>query len=474
MAKWMDRLYAVAPVWVQQLGINAYGWYWARRRMGKFFEQMWRQYVERETWPRARMQEFVERQLRAQVQRAYREVPYYRQAFRQHGVTEELIENFRPENLPQLPLLEKAVVRADSRALLTERAARNPPKAFQTSGTTGTPICVYWDSATHQHHIAVREARSYRWAGVSMRDSRSVIGGRLVVPRAQSKPPFWRYNRWEQQVYLSAFHISPANVPDYAAALNRFRPVAMTGYASGNFFLARLIGELGLEVHSPKAIITESEPLEPHMRAVVESVFGAKAYQEYGSVENCALATECERGRLHVHPDFGYVEILHPDGKPAPPGESGELVLTGFANTNQIFIRYRIGDLAAWAVEPCPCGREALPTLSQLVGRLEDTVVGLDGREMVRFHGLFVDLPGVAEGQVVQEDLDRFIVNVVPAKSFSTSDRETIRKRMVTRLGPGTAVEVRELESIPREPNGKFRAVISRVKRRPAERIISQ
>ncbi len=467
-SKWMDRIYAASPVWLQQLGINAYGWYWARRRLGEVFESTWRAYAERESWPPERMREFVEAQLRAQVQRAYREVPFYRQAFQRHGVSEATIEKFTLSDLPRLPLLEKSAVRANPEALLTEKAAQRPPPAFATSGTTGTPLRVYWDSPVHQHNIAAREARSYRWAGVSIRDPRSMIGGRLVVPKAHSRPPFWRYNRWERQLYLSAFHISPANVPDYAAALNRFQPVTMTGYASGNFFLARFIGELGLKVHSPRAVITSSERLEPHMRQVLQTVFRTRAYEEYANVENCVLATECERGSLHVHPDFGWVEILGPDGFPVAPGEVGEIVASGFANTNQIFLRYRTGDLAAWSQETCPCGRSTLPVLKELVGRLEDTVVGPDGRETVRFHGLFVDLPGIAEGQVVQLELDRFLINLVPSPQFSPQDEEVVRARLQTRLGPEVQVDFAPLDAIPRDPSGKYRAVISRVQRKPA------
>ena len=468
MGKWVDRIYAHSPVWVQQLGINVFGWYRKRRRLGPVFEQMWRAYSERESWPADRMHDFIETQLRAQVQHAYREVPYYRQAFRDHGVTEDQITRFTSADLSKLPLLDKATVRAHPEALLTEGAAKCPPPSFPTSGTTGTPLRVYWDSATHQHNLAVREARSFRWAAVSIREPRSAIGGRLVVPRAYSRPPFARYNWWERQLYLSAFHISPKNVPAYVRDLNRYRPVTMTGYASAQFLLARLIGELGLEVHSPKAIITGSERLEPYMRKVLESVFHARAFEEYGSVENCALATECERGGLHVHLDFGYVEILGQDQRPAAPGEVGELVLTGFANTNQVFIRYRIGDIAAWANERCPCGRDTLPVLGELVGRLEDVVVGPDGREMVRFHGLFTDLPGIAEGQVVQEEPGRFVVNVQPTASYSRADAEAIRGRMIARLGPEIAIEVRELNMIPREASGKFRAVVSRVHRKQA------
>jgi phenylacetate-CoA ligase len=467
MGKWLEDIYAASPVWVQQLGINAFGWYYARRRLGAVFERTWRAYEEREKWPADRMHEFVEGQLRAQVQRAFREVPHHRKAFQEHGVTESLLERFTIGDLPKLPLLDKSYVRSNPMALLTERAARKPPAAFSTSGSTGTPIRVYWDSATHQHNIGAREARSLHWAGTSIREPRSVIGGRLVVPKAHSDPPFWRYNYWERQLYLSAYHISPKNLPDYVAALNRYRPVTMLGYASSNFLLARLIGEAGAEVHSPRAIIAESERLLPHMRAVMEKVFRSRVFEEYSSVENCALATECEKGRLHVHPDFGYVEILRPDGTPTAPGEVGELVLTGFANTNQIFFRYRIGDLAAWSAESCPCGRDTLPVLAELVGRMEDVVYTRDGREMWAFFRVFYSLDGVAEGQIIQEALDRFVVNVVPTRSFSEEDAKAIKARMFQRIGSEIDVQIKVVDAIAREPNGKFRAVISRV-RRPA------
>jgi len=58
----------------------------------------------------------------------------------------------------------------------------------------------------------------------------------------------------------------------------------------------------------------------------------------------------------------------------------------------QPLIRFRLGDLAAWDPEPCSCG-SSMPILKEVVGRVEDVVVGPDGRQMVRFHGIFVDQP---------------------------------------------------------------------------------
>ncbi len=51
--------------------------------------------------------------------------------------------------------------------------------------------------------------------------------------------------------------------------------------------------------------------------------------------------------------------------------------------------------------------------IDEIIGRSEDVVVGKDGREMVRFHGIFINLPNVVKAQVVQEDYENFTINVL-------------------------------------------------------------
>jgi phenylacetate-CoA ligase len=163
---------------------------------------------------------------------------------------------------------------------------------------------------------------------------------------------------------------------------------------------------------------------------------------------------------LHVSPDVGIVEILRPDGSPCDPGEVGEVVTTCLMRSYQIFIRYRLGDLAAWDPVPCPCGRE-MPVIKEVVGRLEDVVVGPDGRQMVRFHGIFVNQLHVIEGQIIQEALDLIRVKVVPTEGFDQLDEIDIKKRIEQRLGESVKVIVETVSEIPRTKAGKFKAVIS-------------
>jgi phenylacetate-CoA ligase len=105
-----------------------------------------------------------------------------------------------------------------------------------------------------------------------------------------------------------------------------------------------------------------------------------------------------------------------------------------------------------------------MPVLKEVVGRIEDAVVGPDGREMVRFHGVFVAQPHVREAQVVQETLTRIRIKVVPSNGFGPTDVEDIIHRTQQRLGPQVNVIVEQVTSIPRTDAGKFRAVVSLLK----------
>jgi phenylacetate-CoA ligase len=282
----------------------------------------------------------------------------------------------------------------------------------------------------------------------------------MVEPDPNSAGPFYRYNAVERQAYLSPFHLGPATAARYVEALRRTGVQWMTGYAVSYYLLARHILEQKLDVPPLRAVITTSEKLTPEMRAVMEQAYRCRVFEEYSTVENALFASECGHGRLHVSPDVGIVEILRPDGTPCAPGEVGEVVATCLMRSFQPLIRFRLGDLAAWDDEPCPCGR-SLPVIKEVVGRIEDVVVGPDGREMVRFHGIFVDQPHVREGQIVQEDVQRILARVVPTEEFDRRDEQDIIDRIRQRLGIGVHVRVECVSAIPRSASGKYKAVVS-------------
>jgi phenylacetate-coenzyme A ligase PaaK-like adenylate-forming protein len=456
----LDGAYRRLPVGAQHMAVSLYGLYWRRLRFGPGYSASVREYASREHWSDAEWRAWTQGRSAQILSIAAQDVPFYRDTW-----TSAERRAAMAGRLDDLPLLEKQPLRDDPRAFLRGGTYPRRPLVFHTSGSTGTPIATVWTALEMRRSMAVREVRSAGWAGVSFSLPRATFSGRMVVPEPNSPGPFHRFNLAERQVYFSAFHLRPETARAYVRALRRHRIQWLTGYAVSSYLLAREILDQHLDVPPLRAVITTSEKLTERMRSTIEEAFGCRAYEEYSTVENVLFASECEHGRLHVSPDIGLVEILRPDGSACEPGEAGEVVATCLLRELQPLVRFRLGDIAMWDEAPCPCGRN-MPVIREVLGRIEDVVVGRDGRRMVRFHGLFIDQPRVREGQVVQETIDRIRVRVVPAAGFGQPDVDDIAGRVRQRLGPDIDVIVEPVSRIPRTAAGKFPAVVSLLRNR--------
>jgi phenylacetate-CoA ligase len=453
----LDNLYGRLPVWAQHASVSAFGGYWRWLRFGPGYLDLLNGYLEREKYSSNDWQAWSQHQIAELLKLAVTQVPYYRNIWDERQKQAAWVGE-----LQELPLLEKDPVRANPRALIREDLQPGRDYTFYTSGSTGSPIASIWTRSEVRASMAIREARSTRWAGTSFSRPRATFSGRMVEPDPLSRGPYYRFNLAERQVYLSPFHLRPDTARHYVSALEKHQVEWLTGYAVSYYLLGKMILDQKLSLKPLKAVITTSEKVTPEMRQVMEEAYSCRVYEEYSTVENVLFASECDFGRLHVSPDAGFVEILHPDRTPCPPGEVGEVVTTCLMRNYQIFIRYRLGDLAAWDSESCPCGR-AMPVIKEVVGRIEDVVIGPDGRQLVRFHGVFINQPHVREGQIIQEAPDHIRVKVVPCNGFGAADVEDIIHRVQQRLGENVRVDVQPVQDIPRTKAGKFQAVISNV-----------
>jgi len=458
-----DNIYPHLPVSLQNLAISAFGYTWHKRRFGGIFETELKGYKDREGYTQQQLHDYQTLQLRKVLLHAFNTVPYYRNVLQQHGITVAQLEKFELSDIQKIPPLEKDTLRKLGKTDLLSSIREEGGEFYASSGSTGTPTSIMYSYAMHQRISASYEARVRHWAGVSRFDGRGMIGGRRIIPDGNAKPPYYRYNFIEKQVYLSAYHISEKTAADYLHGLVKHNTQYMVGYAMSNFILARFFKELGLKAPQMKAVITSSEKLTQPMRAVLEEVYQCKTYDGWSGVENCGLISENEHRQLLISTDTALIEILKADGTPAGPGEIGELYCTGFLNFDQPLIRYRIGDMVQLAEnQQALCGRP-FPVVEEIIGRVEDTVIGKDGREMVRFHGIFVNLPNVIKAQVVQEQLDEFVINVA-TKGLIEEEKNLIQQRMESQLG-SIRLTIHEMPEIPVGNNGKFKAVISKVKR---------
>jgi phenylacetate-CoA ligase len=460
----VNNIYKLLPVFLQNIMISAYGFYWKCRRFGGFYENELKNFQNREKYTKIDFVNYQTLELRKLLLHAMKTVPYYTKLFSYIGLNKAKIESFELTDLHMLPFLSKDSLRQHGTGNLISKTVSKGRAFYASSGSTGTPVQILYTHDLHQKMNAAMEIRVRNWAGVSYKDARGMIGGRRVVPDGVNVGPFYRYNIFEKQVYYSAYHIRKKTVKDYVTGLEKHKVKWLTGYAMSNFFLARFIEETGIKAPQLQAVITSSEKLTSEMRDTFKRVYGCRTYDSYSGVEACGLISECEMGRLHISPEVGIIELLDNLGNPIQPGEVGDAVCTGLLNFDQPLIRYQIGDRIRLSKnQHCDCGRE-MPIIDEIVGRTEDTVIGPDGREMVRFHGIFVGIQKIVEGQVIQHNLSDFTIKLVVSSSLSKIENELIITRMSSQLGNIT-VGIHEVDYIPRTSNGKFKAVISNVKR---------
>ena len=460
---WQNKLYGTSPTWVQNLAISAFGYQWKRRRFGGVFAEQVKLFKEREAFTKGEWYDYQTQELRKLLVHAFETVPFYKEKYTRHGFSVDNLRKFELDQLARLPFLTKDELRQFGTSSLISAKRQPGGSFFSSSGSTGTPVKILYSNTFHQKISAAMEARVRNWAGVNKSTPRGMIGGRRIIPNANNKEPFYRYNCFEKQTYFSAYHISKNNALNYLKGMRENEVSYMTGYAISNYLLATFFKELG--VHPPKleAVITSSEKLTSNMRKSFEEVYGCKTFDSYSGVENCALISEHYSGDLIINNDVGIIETIDENGIPTGSEGEFEIACTGLLNYDQPLIRYRIGDCISRKKRGGNKSGLELPTVASITGRIEDIVTTYDGKKMVRFHSVFIDLPEITEAQVIQHTFTTFTVKLVCNKKCQETTLKQIVERMTSQLGD-VKINVLEVESIPRTKAGKLRAVVSEIK----------
>jgi acyl-CoA synthetase (AMP-forming)/AMP-acid ligase II len=113
--------------------------------------------------------------------------------------------------------------------------------------------------------------------------------------------------------------------------------------------------------------------LPPAMRRVIESDWGARIVEIYGSNETLLMGVGCPVGSLHLCEDLLEFEVLDPQTHARiAPGEAGVMTITSLVHTAMPLVRYFTGDLVRVFAEPCPCGRAG--RVAQVLGRYDDVI----------------------------------------------------------------------------------------------------
>ncbi len=400
------------------------------------------------------LQEIQLKNLKVIVDYAYRNVPYYRSLFNSNGV--------RPEDVRGLDDLQRIPIstRLDIQNLPPDHITSSdiPEHKFKrvlTSGSSGIPLTIYRMRREEDIYDMI-------WARTFLEDGKS-----LWDRTADLKFHFPR-KRWFE--FLGVWRRDVISLlEDPSTQLRRLQEVNPDVIRGSPFELANLARraeELKVDHVNPSLIFSMGSLLDSQSRALIERTFHCEVFDCYATSEVGTIAWECPAHQgQHINIDTLVLELVR-DGKAVGPGEQGRVVCTGLYSFGMPFIRYDIGDVAVAREESCGCGR-GLPMLKSLDGRADDFFVSKDGR--LHSPSVIVNqvksIIGIRQFRLTQESPTSIRAEIVPDGNYSVNTDNQIRAMMERIIGEDLNLSVEKAVTLKRDPSGKIRSLISKVRK---------
>jgi phenylacetate-CoA ligase len=280
--------------------------------------------------------------------RVYAEVPHYRRL------------GSPPARLEDVAPISRADLARDIAAFVPDTAPVDELINFRTSGTTGHPLLLASHPVVAASYLTFHK-RALRRSGIELRNGRGQVGV-VLLGLQKSCFTYVSVTPTMDESGLAKLNLHPDDWRDPADRARYLDALAPELYAGDPLSFAEL---LTLPLASrPRALLSTSMALAPGLRQRLEERFACPVLDIYSLNEAGPVGVfdPAAGGHVLLQPEL-YVEILDERDRPLPPGERGEVTLTGGFNFCLPLVRYRTGDHAALAV----VGGE--PVLRELQGR---------------------------------------------------------------------------------------------------------
>jgi phenylacetate-CoA ligase len=429
---------------------------------------IWNQ--EAECMPLKEKEELQLNLLKKVVERAYENVPYYKNLFDNLKLKPDDIKSLK--DIEKLPFTTKSDLRDAYPFGMFAVPEEEIIEVHTSSGTTGKPTV----------------------SGYTLKDLKiwgEVMGRALTMAGAGKKDKIqncYGYGLFTgglgvhygtQAIGATVIPISAGNTQRQIEIMEDFKTSIITCTPSYALYLAEVLEKNGVDIKNLnlKAGVFGAEMWTEEMRKTIEKRLNISALNIYGLTEiiGPGVAQECEeKNGLHIFEDHFYPEIIDPNTKETlGEGERGELVLTTLTRDGMPILRFRTKDITSLRKEKCGCGR-TIVRMERITGRTDD-MLKIRGvivfpsqieRALLKIEGLepqyqiIVTRPGHLDELEVQ----------VEASSNLFSDEvkhvEEVKKKIESRIhneiGLRVNVTLVEPESLPRSEGKAIRVLDKR------------
>ncbi len=416
---------------------------------------MWEPDIE--TMPRDEVLQLQLERLQATLNRAMRNVAFYRERFAPLEFVPDGVRSL--QDLARLPLTSRADLAEGYPYGFFAVPLREVVRIDTAPGLTQGPAVAGYTRNDLQHWEQLA-ARVMRMAGVT---ADSVV--QIPFETGMFDGGFG-FLRGAQLIGASVVSVPGGNYRKQVQVMHDYRTTVLAAMPSDALHLAEELERVDL---GPRGLWVQSallggEPWPEAVREEIEERLAVRAVDNFG-VRVAAwpgLAAECQaRAGLHINEDHFLAEIVNPVTlEPLPPGEDGELVLTTLEKEALPVIRFRTGVVCSMMTEPCECGR-TLARITRPLTRTDDAVVVRGIRIQPQAVGDTVEkVLGVATDHQIAVGEQRFddveVRVAVPAQKSGTErglvelgrQRDELERELSAMLGLVVRVSIMERTSL--------------------------
>jgi len=309
--------------------------------------------------------------LQTTLNRAYKNVRYYRKSFREIDFMPEDLRSL--DELKKLPFTNRQVLMDNYPYGMFAVPLREVVRLHAPALNLDTPLVMGF-TRNDLDNCAELMARNLTAVGVDRDDvvQISMTFGIITGP--------FGVQLGAERIGASVIPMSGGKFPAQVRIMRDFKTTILVSTPTFALRLIQAMESLGLDPagFSLKRGIFGAEPWSEQTRQELESRLQISATDIYGlnEVFGPGVAYECpKKNGLHLSEDHFIPEIIDPVTlESLEPGISGELVLTAISKEACPLIRFRTGDIARITYSPCACGRTHC-RISRIFNRCDDVVV---------------------------------------------------------------------------------------------------
>ncbi|MEI6536198.1 MAG: hypothetical protein WCN98_12705 [Verrucomicrobiaceae bacterium] len=450
------KVYESVPQPVRSLAGRVYRAIPVSLRHGKNHILFQNEAREVESWDAERILHYQINALRESLIAAAK-APFYATQFAERGLDPMKFESL--EQLADYPFLTKQDLILHREKMVNPEFDAKQRLYISTGGSSGVPVAFYLHKGVSRPKEQAYLEAQWSRRGYCPGDRVAVIRGGVTSSKASGGISYFDATRnW---LILSSYHLTLERLPEYVAALNKFRPQHLHAYPSAALMLGRGLEQSALKLEFDlTSVLCGSEKLTRESQMYLEQTFGAPVLHWYGHSERVVLAGQGRTSnQLYFWPTYGFVEFGDPDAY-----GHREIIGTSFHNHVMPLIRYRTGDYVK-----CSSSFQgqamSWPAIEEVIGRDYEFLISATGRRIsltaINMHDGIFD--GIMAVQFYQERKGEVEFRYQPGQKWQSARVEPMRAGLQKKLGDDFNLVLREVKELEKTSSGKHRWLITKL-----------